>query len=74
MKISYSVGIKRPCGWRSAEVIATAEKISDKMVVVTDASIARDSTANRQSFYAPSWERMEIGKKKRLSSVKILEA
>ena len=74
MKIAYTIGIKRPCGWRSAEVIAEAEKISKGMLEVKSASIASDSTSKRQSFYAPSWERAEIGKHKRLSAVRVLEA
>jgi len=73
MVVSYRIGIKRPCGWRQETVKATVERVSDKMVRVVSADIEQHNGAKRQSFYAPLWERGEIGKMKRLSACRILE-
>lgn len=82
MKITYTVGIKVPAGWRSVDVVAEATKITEKMAVVTEVttidgeepSTCQSRTgASRQSFNGFFWAGLQVGTRKRLSACKILD-
>jgi len=82
MKIKYSIGIKVPAGWRQVEIVAIAERISEKMAEITDIELIDGEEpsykqsrtgANRQKFNGTWWAKTEIGKKKRISSCTVIE-
>ena len=82
MKIEYKTSVKTPAGWRSIDVQAIIEKTSEKTGKVTDillvdgekpAYMQSRTGARRQQFNGLFVARLEVGKKKRLSSCKILE-
>ena len=82
MKIEYKTSIKTRAGWRSIDVQAIIEKTSEKTGKVTTillvdgekpAYMQSRTGARRQQFNGLFVARLEVGKKKRLSSCKILE-
>ena len=81
MKIEYQTSVKTPAGWRSIDVQAIIEKTSEKTGKVTTillvdgvkpAYMQSRTGARRQQFNGLFVARLEVGKKKRLSSCKIL--
>ena len=81
MKIEYKTSIKTRAGWRSIDVQAIIEKTSEKTGKVTTillvdgekpAYMQSRTGAKRQQFNGLFVARLEVGKKKRLSSCKIL--
>lgn len=81
MKIEYKTSIKTRAGWRSIDVQAIIEKTSEKTGKVTTillvdgekpAYMQSRTGARRQQFNGLFVARLEVGKKKRLSSCKIL--
>ena len=81
MKIEYQTSVKTPAGWRSIDVQAIIEKTSEKTGKVTTILLVDGEKpapgqsrtgARRQQFNGLFVARLEVGKKKRLSSCKIL--
>jgi hypothetical protein len=82
MKIKYNISVLTPAGWRGVEITALAEKISDAMLMVKEvifidyeipAHDASRTGAKRQQYNALYFAQKQIGCKKRVSSVNILE-
>ncbi len=82
MKARYSIAVKTLAGWRSVEVLATVEKISEKRVCVLSVETIDDKTPNRnqsrtgakrQQFNGVYFAENEHGKIKNISSIEILE-
>ena len=81
MKIKYQASVMVAAGWRSVEIVAEAEQVSKGMVSVTKVIAIDGETPNgymsrtgakRQTFNASGIAQREIGKKKRLSAVEIV--
>ena len=82
MKIQYTSSVKTPAGWRSVEIIADALKLSEKRCeILSIYTIDGESPnynqsrtgAKRQSFNGVYFANAECGKKKNISSLKIIE-
>ena len=81
--IEYKGSVHTPAGFRGVDMLAIAEKISDKRAKVIEliaidgeeikANMSRTG-ANRQKFYGYGVARHEEGKIKNLSSYKIKES
>ena len=81
--IQYDTSVYVPAGWRSIEITAKAEQTSQKMasvieVLAIDGEEPRGYTsrtgAKRQTYHASGIAKREIGKRKRLSSCRVLES
>lgn len=81
MKIEYKTSIKTRAGWRSIDVQAIIEKTSEKTGKVTTILLVDGEKpahgqsrtgARRQQFNGLFVAQLEVGKKKWLSSCKIL--
>jgi hypothetical protein len=82
MIISYHSSVMVDAGWRSVSITAKADKISEKMAVITEVidiggngscGYASRTGAKRQRYHVGGIANREIGKRKRLSSCKIEE-
>ena len=74
--IEYPISVNTKCGWRKEYVTAIANKISEKMCVITDildiggngaTGYASRTGAKRQQYCVGYFAQNEIGKKKRIS-------
>lgn len=81
MQVKYNSSVKVPAGWRSVEIVATVNQISKAMVEVISVDMIdgeepnRNQSrtgANRQKFNGKWWASTEVGKKKRISSLQII--
>lgn len=82
MKIEYAGSVRVAAGWRSVTFRAEARKISPKMAEVLeitsidgeepDYGMSRTG-ARRQEYNGRFWAAAEIGKKKRIGAVRIIE-
>lgn len=82
IKIKYNGTVLTRSGFRSVEMTAMAEKISEKRAVITEvleidgeqvqADMSRTG-ANRQKFYGTGAAMREEGKKKNLSACTIVD-
>ena len=71
-KITYFTAVKKPCGYRQELVTAMAEKVSDKICKIVSASM-EPASSKRQAFNTKFWADLEIGKNKRISTLKSFE-
>jgi len=79
--IKYTSSVKVLAGWRDVQILARAEKTSEKMAVVSEV-IEIDGEAPRygqsrsgsmsQAFNGKAWAAKQIGAKKRLSSCELV--
>ncbi len=81
MKALYNVAVQTPAGWRSVEVLAAVEKISEKRVKVLAIEKIDGETPNRnqsrtgakrQQFNGVYFADNEASKTKNISSISIL--
>jgi hypothetical protein len=81
MRISYNSSVFTQAGWRSVEIIANAEKLSEKRCKIVDVidingdgntGYASRTGAKRQEYNVGRAAECEIGKIKNLSSCTIL--
>lgn len=79
--IKYTSSVKVEAGWRDVQILARAEKTSEKMAVVREVIEIDGETprygqsrtgAKRQSFNGKWWVAQQIGAKKRLSACEIV--
>ena len=82
MKIRYQSSVKTPAGWRSVQIVADAEMVSDAMARVTAVLLIDGEKpaygqsrtgAKRQQFNGLYFAGQQIGTKKRLSACEQLE-
>jgi hypothetical protein len=82
MIISYQSSVMVDAGWRSVSITAKADKISEKIAIVTEVidiggngsdGYASRTGAKRQRYHVGGIANREIGKRKRLSSCTIEE-
>lgn len=82
MKIEYNASVFTPAGWRGVSVTAEAERTSLRMVEVVnviaiDGDVPTGYTsrtgAKRQQYNAAGVAQREVGKRKRLSSVFVVD-
>lgn len=82
IKIKYDTSVFTPAGWRSVTVTANAEKTSPKRCVIVDVididgngnvGYASRTGANRQKYNVSYAASNEIGKKKNISSIEVLD-
>ena len=82
MKVEYKSSVFTPAGWRGVTITAEAERTSLRMVEVTkvitidgDAPIGYTSRtgAKRQQYNAVGVARREVGKRKRISSIFVVD-
>ena len=81
MKIKYKTSVKVTAGWRTVEVVAFATQVSPGYATVDDVLSIDGETPNRkqsrtgskrQSFDGTFWATVEIGKRKRISALEII--
>ena len=81
MKAIYNSSVQTAAGWRSVEILADVEKISDKRVKVLavikiDGEIPSSNQsrtgAKRQQFNGNYFANEQVGKIKNISSITIL--
>ena len=82
IKIQYTASVLVNAGWRSLEITAIAEKISEKRCKVTEvidvdgegvAGYASRTGANRQKYNVGSIAQREIGSVKIISKLTVIE-
>ena len=81
IKIRYQSSVKTPAGWRSVQIVADAERISDAMAQVKEVLLIDGETpaygqsrtgAKRQQFNGRYFASQQIGTKKRISSCELI--
>lgn len=74
LKVKYTVGVNTNCGWRSKDVVALAEQISEKRVKIVEVLEMEKADSRRQQYNKSYFAEKEVGKTKNISSVEIIEA
>lgn len=83
MIIEYKASVMVPAGWRSVWIKAEALQTSEKMCEVLNVLAIDDEAptgytsrtgAKRQTYNAAGIAKREVGKRKRLGSVEVIEA
>lgn len=81
IKIRYKSSVKTPAGWRSVQIVAAAERVSDAMAQVKEVLLIDGETpgyqqsrtgAKRQQFNGRYFAGQQIGTKKRISSCEVI--
>jgi hypothetical protein len=81
VKIKYQSSVKTPAGWRSVQIVAAAERVSDAMAQVKEVLLIDGETPNyqqsrtgakRQEFNGKYFATQQIGAKKRIATCQIL--
>ena len=78
MKAIYNSSVQTAAGWRSVEILADVEKISDKRVKIVEITHIDDEPvgvnmsrtgANRQKYNGQYFANQEVGKIKNISTL-----
>jgi hypothetical protein len=81
VKIKYQSSVKTPAGWRSVQIVAVAERVSDAMAQVKEVLLIDGETPNyqqsrtgakRQEFNGKYFATQQIGAKKRIATCELL--
>ena len=82
MKVEYRATVNTPAGFRSVYAIATAKKISEKRCEIVEVLSFDDEDVNanmsrtgakRQQYNGFYYADLEVGKKKNVSTLTVLE-